>query len=318
MREFYGDTTRWFIGVVVDNVDPLRLDRVRVRIHGIHGADTSMIDTPDLPWAQVAIPVTEGGSSGIGANSQLKVRAQVFGIFLDGQNSQLPLVLGSVPKIETQKNEVSDGVRINTVQENAPSNIQSVAVTQNTLANLDNELEGVTNIEKIFNFFISEKGGPFSEEQCSAMVGHFIQEAGRTRSGDIKIDALSGTDKLTLADGTVVQGFGIAQWNPQAKGGYDKSRLAELINFSTLRKLDYKSLFAQVNFVKHELNTTERSAKSKLLACKTVEQATKAFDYYERPAGFKYNPYKPSKSIDRRLKYAREIYAKFKTQLPQE
>ena len=108
MREFYGDSTRWFIGVVVDNNDPLRLDRVRVRIHGVHGADTSTIDTPDLPWAQVAIPVTEGGSSGLGANSQLKVRAQVFGLFLDGQNSQLPLVLGSIPKIETKKNEVND------------------------------------------------------------------------------------------------------------------------------------------------------------------------------------------------------------------
>ena len=312
MREFYGDSTRWFIGVVVDNVDPLRLDRVRVRIHGIHGSDTSMIDTPDLPWAQVAIPVTEGGSSGIGANSQLKVRAQVFGIFLDGQNSQLPLVLGSIPKIETRKNEVNDGTSSTTVDEKAPSNIQSVAVTQTGLANLDNELEGATNIEKIYNFFVSEGGGPFSEEQVSAMVGHFIQEAGRTSTGDIKIDALSGTDKLVLADGTVLQGFGIAQWNPQAKGGYDKSRLAELINFSSLRKLDYKSLFAQVNFVKHELNTTERSAKRKLLATKTVEQATKAFDYYERPAGFKYNPYQPSKSIDKRLKNAREIYAKFK------
>ena len=313
MREFYGDSTRWFIGVVVDNNDPLRLDRVRVRIHGVHGSDTSMIDTPDLPWAQVSIPVTEGGSSGLGANSQLKVRAQVFGIFLDGQNSQLPLVLGSIPKIETRKNEVNDGNSNDVIEEKAPSNIQSVAVTQSTLANLDNELEGVTNIEKIFNFFVSERGGPFSVEQTSAMVGHFIHEAGKTRTGDIKIDALSGTDKITLADGTVVQGFGIAQWNPQAKGGYDKSRLAELINFSSLRKLDYKSLYAQVNFVKHELNTTEKSAKRKLLATRTVEQATKAFDYYERPEGFKYSPYQPSKSIGKRLINAREVYAKFTT-----
>ena len=134
MMDFYGDTVRWFIGIVVDNNDPLQLDRVRVRIHGVHGVSTEDIDTVDLPWAQVSIPVTEGGSSGIGANCQLKVRAQVFGVFLDGKNSQLPLVLGSIPKIETFKNEVNDD------GEPAQSNIQSVALQQSGLANLDSEL----------------------------------------------------------------------------------------------------------------------------------------------------------------------------------
>ncbi len=306
MISYYGDNTRWFIGTVVDNNDPLRLDRVRVRIHGIHSPNTALIDTPDLPWAQVSIPVTEGGSSGIGANSQLKVRAQVFGIFLDGKNSQLPLVLGSIPKIETLKNEVNDA------GEEKQTNIQSVAVQQSGLANLDNELIGNTNIEKIFNFFISEKGGPYKVEQVSAMCGHFIQESGKTRSGDIKIDAVSGVDSVKLADGTVIRGFGIAQWNPQAKGGYSKSRLAELINFSGLRKLDYKSLYAQLHFVKHELATTEKSARKKLESARRLEQAVKAFDYYERPGGFRSNPYQPSKSIDKRLKFANEVYNKFK------
>tara|TARA_B100000519_G_C14168838_1_gene402876 strand:- start:58 stop:999 length:942 start_codon:yes stop_codon:yes gene_type:complete len=313
MMDFYGDSVRWFIGVVVDNNDPLQLDRVRVRIHGIHGTSTENIDTPDLPWAQVSIPVTEGGSSGIGANCQLKVRAQVFGVFLDGKNSQLPLVLGSIPKIETLKNEVNDD------GEPAQNNIQSVALQQSGLANLDSELVGATNLEKIFNFFISEKGGPYKEHQVAAMCGHFLQEAGRTRSGDIKIDAISGTDKIKLADGTEIRGFGIAQWNPQAKGGYDKSRLAELINFSGTRKLDYKSLYAQVHFVKYELATSEKTARRKLQSTLTVEQATKAFDYYERPSGFKFEPYQPSKSIAKRIKNADEVFNKFKYgQLSQE
>ena len=90
---YYGDETRWFIGTVINNVDPLKLDRVKVRIHGIHSESITDIADEDLPWAQVNIPVTEGGSSGLGSNSQLKVRAQVFGIFLDGRNSQMPLFL---------------------------------------------------------------------------------------------------------------------------------------------------------------------------------------------------------------------------------
>ena len=97
MANYYGDETRWFIGYVVNNVDPLKLDRVKVRIIGIHTENTEDIPDDDLPWAQVGVPVTEDGSSGQGANSQLKIRAQVFGVFLDGKNSQLPLVLGSIP-----------------------------------------------------------------------------------------------------------------------------------------------------------------------------------------------------------------------------
>ena len=32
--DFYGDSTRWFVGTVVDVTDPLKLDRVKVRVHG--------------------------------------------------------------------------------------------------------------------------------------------------------------------------------------------------------------------------------------------------------------------------------------------
>ena len=38
-------------------------NRVKVRIHGVHSEDTRLIANDDLPWAQVVIPNTEGGSS---------------------------------------------------------------------------------------------------------------------------------------------------------------------------------------------------------------------------------------------------------------
>ena len=49
--EYYGDQVRWFIGTVVDINDPLKLDRVRVRVYGIHTSNTIDIPTEDLPWA---------------------------------------------------------------------------------------------------------------------------------------------------------------------------------------------------------------------------------------------------------------------------
>ena len=40
---FYGDQNRWFIGLVIDVDDPLKLDRVKVRIQGVHTPDTTLI-----------------------------------------------------------------------------------------------------------------------------------------------------------------------------------------------------------------------------------------------------------------------------------
>ena len=55
-QSFYGDTMRWFIGVVEEvGSDVPRLGRVKVRIHGVH-ADASLISVADLPYAQVLIP----------------------------------------------------------------------------------------------------------------------------------------------------------------------------------------------------------------------------------------------------------------------
>ena len=98
--DFYGDQTRWFIGRVVDLQDPMELGRIKVRIFGVHSEDTQAIPTDDLPWAQVVVPITEGGTFGLGNVLGINEGAHVFGMFLDGANSQLPLIIGSLPKLE--------------------------------------------------------------------------------------------------------------------------------------------------------------------------------------------------------------------------
>ena len=98
-NNYYGDETRWFIGTVIQvSNDPEQLGRVKVRIYGVHPEDEALVSIDDLPWASVVLPSTEAGTSGFGGMTGLKPSAQVFGIFLDGKNSQLPLVLGSIPK----------------------------------------------------------------------------------------------------------------------------------------------------------------------------------------------------------------------------
>ena len=100
--DYYGDQTRWFLGTVVNIADdPLKLGRARVRIFGVYDE----IEEEDLPWAQIVVPVTHTVHAGSGQTLGLLVGAQVFGIFLDGQNSQLPLIVGSIPKDNGKKGD---------------------------------------------------------------------------------------------------------------------------------------------------------------------------------------------------------------------
>lgn len=92
--DYYGDQTRWFLGEVVNVADdPMKLGRARVRIFGVYDD----IEEEDLPWAQIVVPVTQSTYMGNGQNLGLLPGAQVFGMFLDGQNSQLPLIVGAIP-----------------------------------------------------------------------------------------------------------------------------------------------------------------------------------------------------------------------------
>jgi hypothetical protein len=83
-----------FFGIVEDRHDPLKIGRVRVRIHGIHTDNKLKIATPDLPWAQVILPTTSAGLSGMGMQHGLVEGSTVFGYFRDGESCQDPVVLG--------------------------------------------------------------------------------------------------------------------------------------------------------------------------------------------------------------------------------
>lgn len=103
--DFYGDQVRWFVGEVINvKDDPLKLGRAQVRAFGVYDD----IEETDLPWAQVVVPVTQGAHEGNGQYLGLLVGTQVFGIFLDGQNSQMPMILGTIPKDGDQNPRVDE------------------------------------------------------------------------------------------------------------------------------------------------------------------------------------------------------------------
>ena len=87
-----------FMGVVEDRNDPLNLGRVRVRCFGIHNDNKELIPTDALPWATPIMPFNSASISGIGISPTGVVEGTwVFGLFIDGNFMQQPLILGTIP-----------------------------------------------------------------------------------------------------------------------------------------------------------------------------------------------------------------------------
>jgi len=75
----------FYYGVIEDRNDPLRVGRVRVRIHGLHTDSKSDISSADLPWSQVLLPTTSAGLSGFGHGHGLVEGTTVYGMFRDDE-----------------------------------------------------------------------------------------------------------------------------------------------------------------------------------------------------------------------------------------
>ena len=285
MQQFYGDSFRWFIGVVVSNNDQLRVGRVRVRIYGVHSEDVNEVPESSLPWASCVVPTTEDGVSGLGRSPMLKAGAMVFGIFMDGQLSQQPLVMGSIPRIELpteqQQGITGEFVRTITTTIEVPAqeaDAGSKDVPTNGSSSNVQTLIGHTNTEKTFNFLV---GQGYTPVQCSAIIGNFIVES---RMDPEAVSGVAGEES-----------FGIAQWNPAA------GRLQQLQEFASDRNTDYTTLQTQLEFFHHDFSTLNPRlwGYNEFKQLTNIDEATRYFtDKYERPS---------ISHIDRRIANAKKV-----------
>lgn len=90
----------WFVGTVVDIVDPLKAGRVRVRVPHEHGIEDTaglkkVVATGDLPWATVMMPTTSASFDGVGISpTGIFLNSYVIGFYLD-QDKNIPMVIGT-------------------------------------------------------------------------------------------------------------------------------------------------------------------------------------------------------------------------------
>ncbi len=68
--------------------------RYKVRIIGAHDQDEEIVASDQLPWAQVMYSVWGGGQGATFMTPGLKQGMFVFGFYLDGQDQQVPVIMG--------------------------------------------------------------------------------------------------------------------------------------------------------------------------------------------------------------------------------
>lgn len=87
---------RWWLGIVEDIQDPKLLGRAKVRILNEHDDN---VETGDMEWAHVMMPSTSASVDGVGDTPNLAVGSRVVGFFMDGNEKQMPMIMGSFPTI---------------------------------------------------------------------------------------------------------------------------------------------------------------------------------------------------------------------------
>jgi len=108
---FIGGSFIWWIGQIADNSSwrnnelPGKFDnpntikgfgkRYKVRIIGVHDKEEETIPSDQLPWANIMYPITAGGGQGGSyQTANLRQGMFVFGFYMDGQDMQVPVIMG--------------------------------------------------------------------------------------------------------------------------------------------------------------------------------------------------------------------------------
>lgn len=154
-----------YTGVVEDIDDPLKSDRVRVRVFGLHTDDKNLIPTDSLPWAQVMKPADSASISGIGRSGHGLVCGTWVKLIFEDQDQQYPFILGSISGVSTNPNikasyeEVAFGTaEEQRVAENPPEDKPKEPITDDCEANI--------NIDKFRSKFGAANVNAVLQECC--------------------------------------------------------------------------------------------------------------------------------------------------------
>ena len=85
----------WWVGIIENRKDPLKLGRCQIRIFGWHTDNKSLLPTEQLPWSQTILPMNSSRTI-----SPPNIGDWVVGFFMDGESAQFPISMGVIPGIK--------------------------------------------------------------------------------------------------------------------------------------------------------------------------------------------------------------------------
>ena len=153
---FLGDDFIWWIGQIADDSTwrdnmmtgkfpskdtvPGWGARYKVRIMGVHDQGETAIPSADLPWANIMYPVTAGGGQAASyQTANLRQGNIVFGFFLDGQDMQVPVIMG----VMGNNTQTELGMKIGK-NDNSVTNTQEGTIAKSGYAKGEEEKKGTT------------------------------------------------------------------------------------------------------------------------------------------------------------------------------
>ena len=225
---FYGDNVRMFFARVIKGIiqNDEGDDLIQIRIIGLHSED---VPEKDLPFAKCMLPTTEGGTSGLSKIPQIMPGALVFGIFLDGELSQIPMVIGVLNH---------EGLPSTTQDKQSKKSNPGISLSA------DKVTEGIFLDSKLESLF---DGGKADFEVRMVICMAFLRNAGLpTRSCAAVVGNLAGESTLkenARKEDAIENSYGLAQWNK------DVGRFQMLEKFAAKRNRNWDDFFTQLEFL---------------------------------------------------------------------
>lgn len=134
-----------YVGVVEDRFDPFEIGRCRVRVFGVHTDDKTDLPTGDLPWAMPLTPINSASTSGVGNSPTGIVHGSwVLGFYLDGEDKQQFLMIGTLTAIQAQNLITSGAVAQSTTPTQTTTTAAAAVAAGSAVATTTNQTP-VTN-----------------------------------------------------------------------------------------------------------------------------------------------------------------------------
>lgn len=293
-------------GTVIEIADVA--DMYKVRVDDIHGPD---IEDIDIPFADV-LRSSNGGTSGIGENTQILPGARVMIYFFD-ELKQLPIIMGLLGHVERSTSSVDNPENQNVIVTTPSStrNFQGKATIAFIEANP--QYSSLLSHRKSLTWeFFSKKHTDYKPHIIAGIMGNLLVES--------NLDPTKFQDFKKTDDNEGV-GRGVAQWDSRPGNRWD-----DCTNFARARNVSEYNLILQLEFIHHELTSKEMySAEGALYRTTNRTEAALLFmRYYERPRikktkskykgfafdipGFKFHE---REGEDERIKQANAVYREF-------